>query len=98
MKLLFENIRKTPAENTNMKHNGRFGPFGGFYVPEVLSGAGGNRTGFTGFATTRNSRPSWMNFIPLRGQAVATVLAKRFSDYVGFGVYIKRGPAAWRSA
>jgi len=75
-----------------MKNKGRFGQFGGFYVPEVLIPAleeielafekFKNDPGFTAELNTLYS--------DYAGRPTPLYFAKRFSDHLGFKVYIKR--------
>jgi tryptophan synthase beta chain len=75
-----------------MKHNGRFGQFGGFYVPEVLIPALEEiEQAFERFrddtAFKAELNELYTNYA---GRPSPLYFAKRFSDYVGFNVYIKR--------
>jgi tryptophan synthase beta chain len=75
-----------------MKHNGRFGQFGGFYVPEVLIPALEEiEQAFDRFRDDEQFK-SQLNelYTHYAGRPSPLYFAKRFSDYVGFQVYIKR--------
>ncbi|HCO93686.1 MAG TPA: tryptophan synthase subunit beta [Phycisphaerales bacterium] len=75
-----------------MKHRGRFGDYGGFYVPEVL------------IPVLEELEEAFYNFYEDRqfvteladlsknyaGRPSPLYHAKRFSEYVGFNVYLKR--------
>ena len=75
-----------------MKHNGRFGQFGGFYVPEVLIPAlEGIEAAFDRYYTD----PQFVKdlddlYTYYAGRPTPLYYAKRFSEQVGFSVYIKR--------
>ena len=75
-----------------MKHNGRFGQFGGFYVPEVLIPALEQIE--QAFDCYRND-PVFIAelnelYTNYAGRPSPLYFAKRFSEHVGFKVYIKR--------
>jgi len=75
-----------------MKHKGRFGDFGGFYVPEVLIPAlEGIEEAFYRFKDapkfTAELDVLYKNYA---GRPTPLYLAERFSEHVGFKVYIKR--------
>lgn len=75
-----------------MKHRGRFGDYGGFYVPEVL------------IPVLEELEEAFYNFYEdpqfvaeleelsknYAGRPSPLYYAKRFSEYVGFSVYLKR--------
>lgn len=75
-----------------MKHNGRFGQFGGFYVPEVLipaleeiEQAFDRFKNYPAFIADLNNL-----YTDYAGRPSPLYFAKRLSEYVGFNVYIKR--------
>lgn len=75
-----------------MKHNGRFGQFGGFYVPEVLIPALEEIE--QAFDCFKND-PAFIADLDnlyrhYAGRPSPLYFAKRLSEYVGFQVYIKR--------
>ena len=75
-----------------MKYKGRFGNYGGFYVPEVLIPALEElEEAFYRFY----QNPDFANELAqlyknYAGRPTPLYLAKRFSEYVGFNVYLKR--------
>jgi len=75
-----------------MKHRGRFGTFGGFYVPEVLIPALEEiEAAFERFC----DEPGFVHDLDdlyryYAGRPTPLYHAKRFSEQVGFKVYIKR--------
>lgn len=75
-----------------MKQKGRYGQFGGFYVPEVLIPALEEiEAGFERYCNT----PEFLEELDTlsrnyAGRPTPLYHAKRFSEYVGFDVYIKR--------
>ncbi|RKY10891.1 MAG: tryptophan synthase subunit beta [Planctomycetota bacterium] len=75
-----------------MKHNGRFGDFGGFYVPEVLIPALEEiEDAFYRF----KSDPQFVAELDglsarYAGRPTPLYFAQRFSEHVGFKVYVKR--------
>ena len=75
-----------------MKHTGRFGTFGGFYVPEVLIPAlEGIEQAFDRFredsAFTADLDNLYKNYA---GRPSPLYFAGRFSEHLGFKVYVKR--------
>ena len=75
-----------------MKHNGRFGDFGGFYVPEVLIPALEEiEQAFDRFRDDAQFKAE-LNELSTNyaGRPTPLYFAKRFSEYTGFKVYIKR--------
>jgi tryptophan synthase beta chain len=75
-----------------MKHKGRFGDYGGFYVPEVLIPVLEElEEAFFKFYRDKKFEAElnglYKNY---GGRPTPLYYAKRFSDYVGFKVYIKR--------
>jgi tryptophan synthase beta chain len=75
-----------------MKHKGRFGDFGGFYVPEVLIPALEElEAAFYRFYKDKRFVNELANLLAdYAGRPTPLYYAKRFSEYVGFKVYIKR--------
>jgi tryptophan synthase beta chain len=75
-----------------MKNNGRFGQFGGFYVPEVLIPALEEiEQAFEHFRDDAKFKAELHElYTNYAGRPSPLYFAKRFSDYVGFNVYIKR--------
>jgi tryptophan synthase beta chain len=75
-----------------MKHNGRFGQFGGFYVPEVLIPALEEiEQAFERFRDDAAFKAELNElYTHYAGRPTPLYFAKRFSAYVGFNVYIKR--------
>jgi len=75
-----------------MENNGRFGDFGGFYVPEVLIPALEEiERAFYRF----KGDPKFVAqldelYTRYAGRPTPLYFAKRFSEYVGFKVYVKR--------
>ncbi len=75
-----------------MKHKGRFGDFGGFYVPEVLIPALEQiEEAFDRFSTdpkfVAELDDLYKHYV---GRPTPLYHAKRFSEHVGFNVYVKR--------
>jgi len=75
-----------------MKQNGRFGQYGGFYVPEVLIPA---LEEIEQAFYTHIENPDFIEDLNLlyktyAGRPTPLYFAKRFSEYLGFKVYIKR--------
>ncbi len=75
-----------------MKHAGRFGDFGGFYVPEVLIPA---LEEIEGAFDRFKSDPQFVAeldglYAHYAGRPTPLYFAKRFSEHVGFKVYVKR--------
>ncbi len=75
-----------------MKHKGRFGDFGGFYVPEVLIGA---LEEIEGAFDRFKDDPKFVAELDdlyryYAGRPTPLYHARRFSEHVGFNVYIKR--------
>ncbi len=75
-----------------MKHNGRFGQFGGFYVPEVLIPALEEiEQAFERYRQDAAFKAELNElYTHYAGRPTPLYFAKRFSAYVGFNVYIKR--------
>lgn len=75
-----------------MKHNGRFGQFGGFYVPEVLIPALEEiEQAFDRFQNDPQFVADLNNlYTNYAGRPSPLYYARRLSEYVGFQVYIKR--------
>lgn len=75
-----------------MKHKGRFGPFGGYYVPEVLIPALEEIE--SAFGQFRNDKRFLQELNTLltdyAGRPTPLYHARRFSEVVGFPVYLKR--------
>jgi len=75
-----------------MKHNGRFGTFGGFYVPEALMPALEEiETAFDRYKDDPQFNAD-LNalYADYAGRPTPLYHARRLSDYLGFAVYIKR--------
>ncbi len=75
-----------------MKEKGRFGNFGGFYVPEVLIPALEEiEEAFYRFKSDSQFTAE-LDGLSIRyaGRPTPLYLAQRFSEYVGFKVYVKR--------
>jgi len=75
-----------------MKEKGRFGDFGGFYVPEVLIPALEEiEEAFYRFKSDPQFTAE-LDGLSIRyaGRPTPLYLAQRFSEYVGFKVYVKR--------
>jgi tryptophan synthase beta chain len=75
-----------------MKHNGKFGDFGGFYVPEVLIPALEEiEQAFDKFTNDKTFLDEldglYKNYA---GRPSPLYFASRFSEHVGFNVYVKR--------
>ncbi|MHC4362678.1 MAG: tryptophan synthase subunit beta [Planctomycetota bacterium] len=75
-----------------MKHKGRFGDYGGFYVPEVLIPALEElEEAFYRFCDDERFVTELMQLSKdYAGRPSALYYARRFSDHVGFKVYLKR--------
>jgi tryptophan synthase beta chain len=75
-----------------MKYKGRFGDFGGFYVPEVLIPVLEElEEAFYRFYQDRQFTSELVELSKkYAGRPSPLYYAKRFSEYVGFKVYIKR--------
>jgi len=75
-----------------MKHKGRYGQFGGFYVPEVLTGVLEElEEGFYRYYKDEKFVAELDTlYKDYAGRETPLYFAKRFSEYVGFNVYIKR--------
>ncbi len=75
-----------------MKYKGRYGQFGGFYVPEVLTGVLEElEDGFYRYYKDEKFIAELDSlYKDYAGRPTPLYFAKRFSEYVGFKVYIKR--------
>ncbi|NIA16713.1 MAG: tryptophan synthase subunit beta [Planctomycetes bacterium] len=75
-----------------MKNKGRFGDFGGFYVPEVLIPALEEmEKAFDRFSHDKQFIKDLDNlYRNYAGRPTPLYYAERFSDYLGFRVYVKR--------
>jgi len=75
-----------------MKYKGRFGDYGGFYVPEVLIPALEElESAFCRFCKDRQFVTELEQLLKnYAGRPTPLYYAKRFSEYVGFKVYLKR--------
>lgn len=75
-----------------MKQKGRFGPYGGFYVPEVLIPALEEiEAAFEQFKDNPNFvRDLNTLYTDYAGRPTPLYHARRFSETVGFSVYVKR--------
>jgi tryptophan synthase beta chain len=75
-----------------MKFKGRFGDYGGFYVPEVLIPALEElEDAFYRFYQQESfTKELALLYSDYAGRPTPLYYAKRFSEYVGFHVYIKR--------
>ncbi len=75
-----------------MKHKGRFGSFGGFYVPEVLIPAlEGIEAAFDRYVDDPQFNADLDNlYANYAGRPTPLYHARRFSEHVGFTVYVKR--------
>lgn len=75
-----------------MKHKGRYGPYGGFYVPEVLIPALEEIE--AAFERFKNDPEFYEElgalYADYAGRPTPLYYARRFSETVGFAVYIKR--------
>ena len=75
-----------------MKHRGRYGDYGGYYVPEVLIGVLEELE--EAFDRLRDDPAFVAELAELSthyaGRPTPLYYAKRFSEYVGFTVYLKR--------
>ncbi len=75
-----------------MKYKGRFGDYGGFYVPEVLMPVLEElEEAFYRFYEDKQFAAELAQLLKdYAGRPTPLYFAKRFSDYVGFKVYLKR--------
>lgn len=75
-----------------MKHNGRFGQYGGFYVPEVLIPALEQMEAafYKFYKDEKFVRELDVLYKDYAGRPTPLYYAARFSELVGFKVYIKR--------
>jgi tryptophan synthase beta chain len=75
-----------------MKYKGRFGDYGGFYVPEVLIPALEElEDAFYRFYQDKKFTDELSQLLAdYAGRPTPLYYAKRFSEYVGFNVYLKR--------
>jgi len=75
-----------------MKYKGKFGDYGGFYVPEVLIPALEELEGaFYRFYQDKGFVNELANLLAdYAGRPTPLYYAKRFSEYVGFKIYLKR--------
>ncbi|MCK4998752.1 MAG: tryptophan synthase subunit beta, partial [Anaerohalosphaera sp.] len=75
-----------------MKHKGRFGQFGGFYVPEVLIPALEEiEDAFYRFKDDPKFAAELDNLYKnYAGRPTPLYFASSFSEHVGFKVYVKR--------
>jgi tryptophan synthase beta chain len=75
-----------------MKYKGRFGKFGGFYVPEVLIPALEELEGaFLRFSKDAAFNKELQSLLKdYAGRPTPLYLAKRLSEYAGFKIYLKR--------
>lgn len=75
-----------------MKHKGRFGPFGGYYVPEVLIPALEEiESAFGQFCNDKRFLQELNTLLTdYAGRPTPLYHARRFSEVVGFPVYLKR--------
>ncbi len=75
-----------------MKHDGRYGQYGGFYVPEVLIPALEElEQAFYDYYQQEQFVAELQNYYKhYAGRPSPLYLAQRFSEYVGFKVYLKR--------
>ena len=75
-----------------MKHDGRYGQYGGFYVPEVLIPALEElEQAFYEYYQQEQFVAELQNYYKhYAGRPSPLYLAERFSEYVGFKVYLKR--------
>ena len=75
-----------------MKHKGRFGSFGGFYVPEILIPAlEGIEAAFDRYVNDPQFNADLDNlYANYAGRPTPLYFARRFSERVGFTVYVKR--------
>lgn len=75
-----------------MKYKGRFGEYGGFYVPEVLMPVLEElEQAFYRFYEDKRFVSELANLLKYyAGRPTSLYYAKRFSEYVGFKVYLKR--------
>ena len=76
----------------NMEHNGRFGQFGGFYVPEVLIPAleEMEKAFYQYYKDEKFVADLDVLYSDYAGRPTPLYYATRFSELVGFKVYIKR--------
>ncbi len=79
-------------KETHMKDKGRFGDFGGFYVPEVLIPALEELEDavYRCYKDKRFVNELSQLLADYAGRPTPFYHAKRFSEYVGFKVYLKR--------
>jgi tryptophan synthase beta chain len=75
-----------------MKQNGKFGQFGGFYVPEVLMPALEElENAFNTFANDKKFNQELGQLLAdYAGRPTPLYFAKRFSELLGFNIYLKR--------
>jgi len=75
-----------------MKHKGRFGSFGGFYVPEVLIPALEEiEAAFDRYVDDPRFNADLDSlYTTYAGRPTPLYFARRFSEHVGFTVYVKR--------
>ncbi|RKY07251.1 MAG: tryptophan synthase subunit beta, partial [Planctomycetota bacterium] len=75
-----------------MKHKGRFGSFGGFYVPEVLIPAlEGIEAAFDRYVSDPQFNADLDNlYANYAGRPTPLYHARRFSEHAGFTIYVKR--------
>ncbi|HPD47267.1 MAG TPA: tryptophan synthase subunit beta [Anaerohalosphaeraceae bacterium] len=75
-----------------MKHKGRFGPYGGFYVPEVLIPALEEIEAAFERCTSDPRFVAELDelYTHYAGRPTPLYFARRFSEHVGFKVYVKR--------
>ena len=75
-----------------MKHDGRYGQYGGFYVPEVLIPALEElEQAFYEYYQQEQFVAELQNYYKhYAGRPSSLYLAERFSEFVGFKVYLKR--------
>jgi tryptophan synthase beta chain len=75
-----------------MKYSGRFGQYGGFYVPEVLIPPleEMEKAFYKYYKDEKFTTELDMLYHDYAGRPTPLYLAKRFSDLVGFKVYVKR--------
>ena len=75
-----------------MKYKGKFGQYGGFYVPEVLIGALEEiESAFYQYRSDKSFCDELASlYRDYAGRPTPLYLARRLSEYVGFSVYLKR--------
>ena len=75
-----------------MKYKGKFGQYGGFYVPEVLIGALEEiESAFYKYRSDKSFCDELASlYRDYAGRPTPLYLARRLSEYVGFSVYLKR--------